>query len=551
MKNILLVCLLLLLQFNSFGKTTIKIIGPTYPGLIEPNGSGEHQRLIKLALQDTDIEINEQILPAKRALFSFIEKDSDCIYSMSKQVKNNLDQKSEILNSKSINNLRLYIFSKKGTAPIISAEQLNKKKPIGGVLGNEDVYKEVVGNEQKIEYVVKDEQNISKLRKDRISYIFGYLPVLDPYLDELSYKANKPLAEIPDSIICYQNERTTKFIQTLNTNLTQKSGELRKMNLDRVAQKKKERTVVLLNELLVDVLPPPLYIIDVHLDTLQVIVEIINKKVDHSVLLAYLNHARELFENSKTSQGLDTFQSQTNHWKNFKGQNEIVKIVNDYQNGAIVFAEKYFAIQQGKFKDAIVKKNYDEAINIYQNQLLSLYNNHRREIDLLVNNILLEKSKAENNLELTNTLNEFLMDILPPPNYIVEPFMLTHRLIFALAKKDLEEANSLKINHSILEGVQFKDSNSFHATLEKWNKIFANQLSDEKDLHQKFNQAQKPALQYFANVKKTYASLPKTIPSEKEIYSLNKTIDDEFHSHRAAILELVTSIRRRINELKK
>lgn len=550
MKKVSLLCLILL-TLNSFGKTTIKIIGPSYPGLIEPNGNGEHQRLIKLALQDTDIEISEQILPAKRALFSFIEKDSDCIYSMSKQVKNSLDKNSETLNSKSLSNLRLYIFSKKGSTPIISAEQLNKKKPIGGVLGNEEVYKEVVGNEQKIEYVVKDEQNISKLRKDRISYIFGYLPVMDPYLDELSFKANKPLAEIPDSIICYQNPRTTKFIQTLNQSLSQKSGELKKMSLDRIAQKKKERTIVLLNELLVDILPPPLYIVDVHLDTLQIIVEIINKKVDHSVLVGYLNHAKELFEHTKTSHGLSTFQSQISQWKNFKGHNEVAKISNDYQNGALIFAEKYYGIQQGKFKDAIVKKNYDEAINIYQNQLLSLYNNHRREIDLLVNNILLEKSKAENNFELTNTLNEFLMDILPPPSYIAEPFLLTHRLIFALAKKDMEEANSLKINHAVLEGAQFKDSSSFIATHQKWINIFKNQLSDEKELYQKYLQSHQHAEKYFSNMRKIYASIPNVKLSEKDIYNLNKVIDDEFHNHRIAIVKLVTNTRKRISELKK
>ncbi len=335
----------------------VLILGPRYPGLIEPNGEGRYQKNVRAALQGQNVEIEERILPVKRALLSFLEADADCIYSMTLPVQN-AAKPGRVILSPMLSKTKLFIFQRKGSPPVVSVKSIPEKTHIGGVLGNEAYYQASEKQGHVLEYVTEDQLNIEKLRYRRLSYIYGFFPNLDAYRDELSFNEKHPILEIPDSITCYDNPRTRKFIAVLDHHL-KKVVESQSLSQKQAnIEKSKQIKMWILKDLLTDLSPPPLFIIESHLLSLQAILEVRHEPIDVQRIAGLQANALALEAGKVPARPGFGFQERQSFWKTKLAEAaEFRDLWGQFEKGPLASAKKYMDVQRDEFFPALASQN--------------------------------------------------------------------------------------------------------------------------------------------------------------------------------------------------
>lgn len=180
--------LTLFLSFPLATMTTaqeVSVSAGIFIGIINDDGKGPYQLILKEAAKRAGIIIAETTYPLKRAVKTFTTKNALAIYGMTDAVIEEIGSE-EIITSYPLGVYKLFIFTRKGDSSISSYAQLHRST-VGGVHGYEAYYKELVKNNINIEYLSREESQLKKLNAGRINAIIGFMPDWIPYLNKLSY----------------------------------------------------------------------------------------------------------------------------------------------------------------------------------------------------------------------------------------------------------------------------------------------------------------------------------------------------------------------------
>lgn len=214
---------LLILFFITFGSNhtlainEIRLGAPYITSLIEEDGQGYYQRILKQALRGLPIQVYERFYPYKRALLLFERKEMDCIYSFTSVFQDKLGE-DKIVYSYPLGAFAYYIFSPKGKPAVSSSQEIVGKR-VGAVLGHDSYYMDKLNKDIRLSMVDEDKKNLRLLELKRIDYMIGALPDLTPHLDQLSYNPDKPLVQSFDRITCHANESNKRFLKALSQKL--------------------------------------------------------------------------------------------------------------------------------------------------------------------------------------------------------------------------------------------------------------------------------------------------------------------------------------------
>ncbi len=194
----------------------LEIIAPAIAGLIEKDKKGAYQLLLKEAANRASINYKEDFYPQKRALRTFFEKKSHCIYAYTDIAVTKLG-KDKIKASFPLGGFKQHIFTKTGTPALTSINQL-KGKVVGGILGDGEQDWFAAFKKAGIEYqfVTRIEQNIVKLERGRIDAMISFMPDVAKWEDQLNYARDKPLFSAFDMITCHNNLEGSQFIKRIS-----------------------------------------------------------------------------------------------------------------------------------------------------------------------------------------------------------------------------------------------------------------------------------------------------------------------------------------------
>lgn len=199
----------------------LDIIAPGIPGLIEENGKGVYQVLIKEASSRANLVINEHFFPQKRALKLFFDKNYTCIYAYTDLAISRLGQE-QIRASFPLGSFKQYIFTAKGT-PLISSVKALKGLRVGGILGDteQDWFKQFKRLNINYNLVPRIEQNVRMLKLGRLDAMVSFMPDAAKWQNQLNYDAANPLFSAYDRLTCHNNTQGRYLIQTLSPQLEQ------------------------------------------------------------------------------------------------------------------------------------------------------------------------------------------------------------------------------------------------------------------------------------------------------------------------------------------
>ncbi len=534
--------------------TSIVLIGPSYPGLIEPTGDGRYQRHVKAALKGQGIQIEERVLPTKRALLSFLDQGGDCIYSMTLPVQT-AGHADQMLKSPALTKVKMLIFQRKGNPPVVSVQQLPEKTHIGGVIGNEAYYKESQKKGHVLEYVTEDKINIDKLRYNRIGYIYGFFPNLDAYRNELSYNEKKPILEIPDSITCYQNERTKKFISVLNQNLKTVVEEDFKKQKVVLAEESKVSKILMLKDLLADILPPPLFAIQSHLVSLQIGLEIQKNSPDEQKVDALIEKAMKIRQGDAPSGKASRFEDRFQYWSGvFAKSIEQTAPWVAFRDEAAVSARKYFEVCDQQFFPALKKQDWQQSQKILNAELVPVYAQHRIEIDNVVSRILVAEELLKEKPQQLIQMKDFLIDVFPPPLFLVESFLTLQRIssetMAAPSAEQAQRLNQLILSHKALEGntEDLFDTSSYRSRMAFWKQAMRTHWTDEPEIRAQLEKSFKQGEKYYGLVNARIAKV-RTKDKSSPVVEIGSGLEKLFDEHQKTIEELVRMINRRVETL--
>ena len=192
------------------------MMSPSIPSCVEKDGTGIYQLALQEAAKRAGYSVKDEFYPVKRAIKNFTERQDTCLYSFYSAAKRTLGEDNVIV-SYPLAASKLYIFTKKGTPPVTSVEQLEGKR-VGGILGTaEAFYREYTkGVNFRLDTASSDKLNLEKLEKGRIDAMFGWFPDLYPVLDQLSYSAELPLFIGHEKIICHNTKEGKLFINAIS-----------------------------------------------------------------------------------------------------------------------------------------------------------------------------------------------------------------------------------------------------------------------------------------------------------------------------------------------
>ena len=196
----------------------VKIFAIEIPGLHQKDGKGVYDQI----LQETVIKNNLatiKLYPPARAE-SMFSKCKNCCFSPANKNPEFYDYGDDIVQTDPMNIAKIYIFVKKGQAPINRLEDLKGKKI--GVRTGMPYGKSFDNAKLKTQAVPKLELNIKKVQIGRIDAFVAYIP--DAYnafrglgIEPLPHDVAKPVAVHPDSLVCrnVQPEFIDKFNELL------------------------------------------------------------------------------------------------------------------------------------------------------------------------------------------------------------------------------------------------------------------------------------------------------------------------------------------------
>jgi len=206
------------MQANAQSEPVV-VFAPKIVTLVEPDGSGLYQRILKEASRRARITFEERSFPTNRALSELKENTGSCIYSMTPQASDLLGA-DNIVTSYPLGVAHLHVFSRKDTPAITSWKEL-RGKSIGGTLGFEAYYTSLIDRGFSISYVGNEKQLTLMLEKGRFDVMLGFLPDHFPNLDRLNYSPDFVLLQIFDFITCNNSAQGRMFVEKISPALKQ------------------------------------------------------------------------------------------------------------------------------------------------------------------------------------------------------------------------------------------------------------------------------------------------------------------------------------------
>ena len=211
----------------------INISAGIFMGIIESNGSGPYQLILKEAAKRAGIEYSEQVYPLQRAIKTFTARKVLAIYGMTEAVISEIGEE-KILTSYPLGIYKVHIFTKKGQ-PVISNFKQLENKVVGGINGYQQYYQELTKNKVKISYFTHEHSQMDRLNLGRIDTIVGFLPDWLEHSDTLDYDPQFPIYVGYDYMTVWNTPQGQDFVNKISLALQRmkSDGSLKKVLGDR------------------------------------------------------------------------------------------------------------------------------------------------------------------------------------------------------------------------------------------------------------------------------------------------------------------------------
>ncbi len=195
----------------------IRIAVPPIAHLLEENGSGIYQRLLKEAMEPVGADIKSVFFPYRRAIVAFDDRDVDCIYSFGDVLDKRYSPK-ELVSSYPLGKFSFHIFTVRGEPPISSVGDWQKLR-LAAIMGHELYLDSVLAESGKVVMVGSEQQAVRMLERGRVEAVIAAVPDINPFLPRLSYEQGYELLVSFDRLHCHNTESNRVFIETLSEQL--------------------------------------------------------------------------------------------------------------------------------------------------------------------------------------------------------------------------------------------------------------------------------------------------------------------------------------------
>ncbi len=323
--------------------------------------------------------------------------------------------------------------------------------------------------------------------------------------------------------------------------------------------------IVNMKDVISDILPPPAYIIESYLVTLQILDE--SEKGNKAKVDELISYGDKLI-NGRSDKG-DPFPGyfeRINAWTKELGEQNA-----DYKNmknlitkTSVAPAKKFFEVREKKFIPAVKAGKLADAAKILRTELRPAYEAHRKQIDLLVTaatkdytaaekeaNDRLAKGETGGEVKVKGKLynriiqmKDLIADILPPPCYIIEDLMVTMEMIDDVEANGGKPSDRFKklieASRILKEGDSSKGENSGFAERQAfWAKNLSDKTIPEKKAKDLMTVLSATPAKSFFTVQET-----KLVPALQagKVADAKKILHDE-------MLPLYTEHRKHIDEL--
>ena len=192
----------------------IKVAAGVFIGIIEEDGQGPYQLILKEAAKRADIDFTEVVYPLKRAVLTFTERRALTVYGMTEAVIEEIGE-DNIITSYPLGIYKVFIFTHKGEPAISNYDQL-KGKVLGGVNGYQTYYRGLIEQGIDITYFAQEEHQLMRYEKGRIDAIIGFMPDWMPYLDRLTYDPNFPIIVGYDYMTVWKTPAGRAFVDKIS-----------------------------------------------------------------------------------------------------------------------------------------------------------------------------------------------------------------------------------------------------------------------------------------------------------------------------------------------
>lgn len=232
--------------------------------------------------------------------------------------------------------------------------------------------------------------------------------------------------------------------------------------------------IIQIKDIIADVLPPPAYIVESYLTSFLLLNEaeksMADKKIDSKEMQSIddlVEHLRQLKEGISENAEQEGYFKRIEIWtKDLKESDENSKLLKELMTkAAVVPAKEFYHIFETKFILAIKSGDIVSALK-YQAELHTMFTRHRAVINEVVDiarkkivslefQALQKKSDARVRGPIYNEiilLKDLISDILPPPSFIIESYVLSWEMIYAVERGEVlkvmrDEAGKLKASY--------------------------------------------------------------------------------------------------------
>lgn len=208
--------------------------------------------------------------------------------------------------------------------------------------------------------------------------------------------------------------------------------------------------LVNMKDIVSDILPPPAYIIESYLVTLQILDEA--EKGNKAKIDELIAYGKKLSDGrSDKGDAFPGYNERISVWvKDLDDKSADYKKMKELiTKTSVAPAKKFFEIRDKKFVPAVTSGKLADAIKILRTELRPAYEAHRKQVDLLVSaatkDYLAAEKEANERLAKGETggevkvkgklynriiqMKDLIADVLPPPCYIIESLLVSMEMI--------------------------------------------------------------------------------------------------------------------------
>lgn len=310
--------------------------------------------------------------------------------------------------------------------------------------------------------------------------------------------------------------------------------------------------IIEVKDVIADVLPPPVYIVESYLMSFLMINEaekaMKDKKIDAKEFKAIndqVEYLRQLKEGISENAEEEGYFSRVEMWNSdLKDSNENLKKIKELMTKTGVEpVREFYLIFETKFIPAIKAGDVRQA-KVIQNQLGDIFLRHK----IIVNEIVTLAQKNIHNLEAQASKNEMdalikgpiynkiilmkdlIADILPPPSFIIESYLLCWEML-----NEVEQNGSKSEKFKTMKADGEKLKLSYQARHDYWTK----ELKVKSLRPVMLEDAYFPAKKFYTIYEKNYLPMldKNKISLAKKI--INNKLTSFFQKHRQVIDKLV------------